>query len=87
MSRKSASGSGEFDWDRWITVRLEEGRVMALEREIAHVISLEDGELRCSGLAAVRRAAKEVCLTPIGLHLLAKYESIPQSLASPLGVS
>lgn len=64
-----------FDWDVYIRSRIENAETNALERVIAHVLSLDEGKLRDQGLEAIDRAAKTVCMTPVALHLLLKYTS------------
>jgi len=64
-----------FDWDVYIRSRIESAETNALERVIAHVLSLDEGKLRDQGLEAIDRAAKTVCMTPVALHLLLKYTS------------
>ena len=65
--------SQEFDWDTYIKGRIEGAKADALERVIAHVLALDEGDMKNQGLEAIRRAPKTVCHTLVAADLLAKY--------------
>ncbi len=65
--------NGEFNWDDYINGQAEVAKADVLERVIAHVLSLDEGDLRRKGLEAIHRASKTICYTLTALHLMAKY--------------